>query len=301
MRKLLLTALLLLGTPALAELRVLACEPEWAAVAEAVGGDHVRVQSATAPGQDAHRVQARPALIAAVRSADLVFCTGAGLETGWLPTLLNRGGNPDVRQAPGLLLAAEQVALLDKPEVLDRSQGDMHAAGNPHVHLDPRRVATIAGVLADRLATLDPDHAEHYRKAAGDFARELEQLAGELSGQAGALNGMPVVVHHRTWRYLLDWLGMTRVAELEPKPGLPPTPGHLSSLVQRVGATGAGLILYRDINGDDAAQWLAARTGACAVKLPFTVGEQDLESLVALYRSQVETLLAAAEQCHGER
>lgn len=298
MRKLLLTALLLLGAPALAELRILACEPEWAALSEVVGGEHVRVESAIGPGQDAHHVQARPGLIASVRSADLVFCTGAGLETGWLPVLLNRGGNPDVRQAPGLLLAAEQVELLDKPEVLDRSRGDMHSAGNPHVHLDPRRVASIAEVLAERLATLDPDHAGHFRQAAADFARELEQLAGELSGDAGALKGMPVVVHHRTWRYLLDWLGMERVAELEPKPGLPPTPGHLSSLVATVADSGARLILYHKANGDRAARWLAQRTAACAVELPFTVGDQSLGDLPALYRAQVGILLETAERCH---
>lgn len=298
--KYLIASLLLMSTAAqAADIRILACEPEWAAVAEAVGGKHVRVQSATGPGQDAHRVQARPGLIAAVRNADLLFCTGAGLETGWLPTLLNRGGNPGIRQAPGLLLAAEQVPLLDKPERLDRSQGDMHASGNPHVHLDPRRVATIVGVVGERLATLDPDHAADYRQAATALAAELETLATELAERARSLEGMPVVVHHRTWRYLLDWLGMTRAAELEPKPGLPPTPGHLSSLVDRVAASGATLILYRDLNGDDAAGWLAGRTAACAVELPFTVGEAGVDSLPALYRTLVERLIRAAEQCHG--
>lgn len=292
--------LLLLATgPTLAEIRVLACEPEWAAVAEAVGGDRVRVESAIGPNQDAHRVQARPSLIAAVRNADLVFCTGAGLETGWLPVLLNRGSNPKVRQAPGLLLAAEQVELLDQPRVLDRSQGDMHAAGNPHIHLDPRRVAAVAGVLAKRLAILDPEHAAGYRAAADTFGRELKQLADALPAVDGTLAGMPVVVHHRTWRYLLDWLRMERVAELEPKPGLPPTPGHLSSLVESVEASGARLILYRASDDGDAARWLGDRTGACAVQLPFTVGEEGLDTLPALYRALVNRLTSAAEQCHG--
>jgi zinc/manganese transport system substrate-binding protein len=234
MRYLIATLLLIAAAPAAAELRILACEPEWAALAEAVGGDHVEVEAAIGPDQDAHRVQARPGLIASVRRADLVFCTGAGLEVGWLPVLLNRGGNPAVRQAPGLLLAAEQVDLLDKPETLDRSQGDMHAAGNPHIHLDPIRTAQVGLVLAERLAELDPPNATDYRKAAESLQTELTGLADELAQQGESLAGLPVVVHHRTWRYLLDWLGMVRVAELEPKPGLPPTPGHLSSLVARL-------------------------------------------------------------------
>lgn len=301
MNRLIVMLLLMAVAPAFAEVRVLACEPEWAAVAEAVGGDRVRVESAIGPNQDAHRVQARPSLIAAVRNADLVLCTGAGLEAGWLPTLLNRGSNPGVRQAPGLLLAAEHVPLLDKPEVLDRSLGDMHASGNPHVHLDPRRVATVAGVLAERLAILDPGHAEEYRASARALAEELNTLATALAAGAQPLAGLPVVVHHRTWRYLLDWLGMERVAELEPRPGLPPTPGHLASLVDRVEATGAHLILYRSSDSDDAARWLAAHTAACAVELPLTVGEGGTESLGEFYRTLVEHLRTAAEQCHGGR
>lgn len=300
MRYLIVTLLLALSLPASATLNIFACEPEWAALTRAVGGNQVAIHTAIAPDQDAHQVQARPSLMARVRTADLVICTGAGLETGWLPTLLDRGGNPAVRRAPGLLLAAEEVALLEVPETLDRARGDIHAAGNPHVHLDPERMAAIAVTLGARLGTLDEANAEHYRENAAALAGELGELSRTLFRDSAPLRGLSVVVHHRSWRYLLDWLGMVRVAELEPRPGVPPTPGHLSGLVERVKNDNARLILYRSVNGDRAANWLAERTDACAVELPFTVGEQDTRDLPGFYQRLVAQLLQALEACHAD-
>ncbi|MCK0153455.1 zinc ABC transporter substrate-binding protein [Alcanivorax sp. S6407] len=298
-RGLLIAALCAASFSAHADLRILACEPEWGQLATEIGGDLVTVKTASAPGQDAHHIQARPSLLAQVRRADMVLCTGAGLETGWLPVLLNRGGNPDVRQAPGLFMAAEQVDRLEIPVTLDRADGDVHAMGNPHVHMDPRRVITISQQLAERFATLDPDHADRYRQQQQAWQAALEPRVDAWEKQAASLKGLKVISYHRTWAYLLDWLEMTRVDELEPKPGLPPTPGHLASLVDKAGKEQVGLILYQPINGDKAPNWLASRTAACAVELPFSPGEEGTDTLTSLYDTLIQRLTHALQACEG--
>lgn len=297
--RLLIAALCAASFSARADLRILACEPEWAQLATEIGGDLVTVKTASAPGQDAHHIQARPSLLAQVRRADLVLCNGAGLETGWLPVLLNRGGNPAVRQAPGLFLAAEQVDRLEIPTTLDRADGDVHAMGNPHVHLDPRRMVTLSGQLAERFATLDPNNADQYQQQQKAWQAEFEPKIANWEQQAASLQGLNVITHHRSWIYLLDWLGMQRVDELEPKPGLPPTPGHLAKLVSKAEQQQVKLILYRPINGDDAANWLASRTPACAVKLPLSPGEEGSDTLASLYDTLIQRLVSTDQTCQG--
>ena len=298
--RLLIAALCAASFSARADLRVLACEPEWGELATEIGGDLVTVKTASAPGQDAHHIQARPSLLAQVRRADLVLCNGAGLEAGWLPVLLNRGGNPDVRQAPGLFLAAERVDRLEIPNTLDRADGDVHAMGNPHVHLDPRRIVSLSQQLADRFATLDPGNADQYKQQQEAWQAVFEPKIADWEQQAASLKGLNVITHHRSWIYLLDWLGMQRVDELEPKPGLPPTPGHLAKLVSKTEQQQVKLILYRPINGDDAANWLASRTPACAVELPLSPGEEGTDTLASLYDTLIQRLVNAHQACQGD-
>ena len=148
-----------------ATLNVFACEPEWAALARELGGDRLEIYSATTVQQDPHHIQARPSLIAKARKADLLVCTGAELEAGWLPVLLRRAGNARIQPGqPGHFVAAEHVDMLEVPEKLDRSLGDIHASGNPHIHTDPRNILRIAGHLSERLQAVDPDHAESYER-----------------------------------------------------------------------------------------------------------------------------------------
>ena len=158
-------ALLCLPAVSHAKLQVFACEPEWAALTTALTGDKANVFSATHAGQDPHHIQARPSLIAKLRKADLAVCTGAELETGWMPMLQRRARNPKVLAGkPGYFEAAQQVALLEKPSNLDRSEGDIHGDGNPHVQLDPRRILKIADSLSKRLQAIDPDNKSYYQQ-----------------------------------------------------------------------------------------------------------------------------------------
>lgn len=291
---------LLCSAPA-AALDIFACEPEWQALAQEIAGDQADIYVATSPHQDPHHVQARPGLISAVRRADLVFCTGAGLETGWLPLLLSKASNARVQRAPGLLLAAEHVTLLEVPAQLDRAEGDIHAAGNPHIHLDPRRILQVAAILTQQLQQLDASNAAHYQARFDAFQSQWREQIQQWQTQAAPLRGVAVIEHHRSWRYLLDWLGMQPVGELEPKPGLPPSPGHLQNLLVDPHARSARLILYTSFNGDKAARWLASHSSACAVELPYTVGgDEHSASLGDFYSTLVTRLAEALEQCSGE-
>ncbi|MFO1299578.1 MAG: zinc ABC transporter substrate-binding protein [Burkholderiaceae bacterium] len=288
-------ALALFTLPAQAALRVLACEPEWAALAKELGGDLVDAASATSALQDPHRIQARPSLIARVRNADLVACTGAELEIGWLPALLQQSGNDRVQPGqPGNFASADFVRKLDVPAQVDRSQGDVHAAGNPHIQTDPRNIAQVATALSARLRQLDPAHAAEYARREADFSRRWQQAIMRWTAQAAPLKGAPVVSQHKAFVYLYDWLGMKELAVLEPKPGVEPTVSHLQSVLASLKATPARMVLYAAYQDPRPSDWLQRNAGVAAVKLPFTVGGTDgAKDLFGLFDDTVARLLAA--------
>lgn len=275
---------LLLVTPKAFALQVFACEPEWAALAQELGGERVEVFSATTALQDPHRIEARPSLIARLRQADLLICTGADLEAGWLPLLLRKAANARVQPGrPGHFLAADQVALKDVPARLDRADGDVHAAGNPHIQTDPRNIARVAAALAVRLAGVDPAGTSVYAERHAAFARGWETALRRWEVQAVPLHGVPVVVQHKSWVYLLDWLGLVEVAALEPRPGVPPSSGHLAGVLAVLRAQPAKLVLHAAYQDGRPSEWLVQQTGIARVELPFTVGgsvgAQDLQGL----------------------
>ena len=274
-----------LPSPAIAELRVFACEPEWAALAEAVGGDDVRVHSATHATQDAHHVRARPSLIAQVRRASILFCSGAELESGWLPVLLQRGAGRLIQPGqPGHVMAAAHVEVLDRPETIDRSLGDIHPSGNPHVHLDPRNIEILASELALRLERVDPDNADAYRSRLASFRSDWAEAMEGWRARVAGLRGMQVVVQHESWAYLLRWAGLGRVASLEPAPGIPPSASHLQTVLERVRESDVKAVLRAPYEPRDAADWLSARTSIPVVELPYTVGgHPQANDLVSLF------------------
>jgi zinc/manganese transport system substrate-binding protein len=273
-----LTAWVLIPLAAQAEVRVFACEPEWAALAEEIGGDLVSTDSGTNALQDPHYIQARPSLISKVRKADLVVCSGAQLEIGWLPMLLSKANNPDVLPgSKGFLEASSVVPRLGAADVVDRAQGDIHPQGNPHIQTNPHNVLLVARAMGERLALVDPDHAEAYRKRTEDFAARWQQAIARWEERARPLAGSRVVCHHKSWIYLEDWLQLNEVATLEPVPGIPPTTSHLSSLLADLGTdgTGADAIIRAPFQSDKASNWLEERTGIPAVMLPLTIGGSD--------------------------
>jgi len=285
--------LLLPAGQASAKVNVLACEPEWAALARAIGQQYVEVTSATTAFQDPHHIEARPSLIARARRAELLFCTGADLEVGWLPLLLRQSGNANIQPGkPGYLLATGQVELIEKLDQADRSMGDIHAAGNPHVHLDPYRLLEVARELMARLKMIDAPNAQAYQTQFETFESRWQGAIASWEERARPLEGTKVVVQHRSWSYLLAWLGMKAVADLEPKPGLPPTSGHLAGLLDIIARDKPAMILIAVYQNDRGAQWLTRRTGITVLKLPYTVGGNDqVKDLFSLYDNTLDLLL----------
>jgi zinc/manganese transport system substrate-binding protein len=288
------TALLLVAaTPGWAKLNVFACEPEWAALVQELGGDNVSAYSATTGLQDPHQIQAKPSLIARVRNADLLVCTGAELEIGWLPVLLLQSANGRVQSgAPGHFEAAQYVPLREIPAQVDRAQGDVHAAGNPHIQTDPRNIARVAKPLAERMGELDPEHRAGYQQRYADFLRRWESAIGRWQEEAAPLKGVPVVVQHKGWIYLFDWLGMREVGTLEPKPGVPPSTAHLNELMAQLKSQPARMVIRGAYQDDRAARFLAEREHIPHVVLPFTIGGTDqAQDLFSLFNSTIQSLL----------
>jgi zinc/manganese transport system substrate-binding protein len=281
--------------PALAALDIFACEPEWGALAKELGGDRVNVYVATTARQDPHRIEARPSLIARARNADLAVCTGAELEAGWLPLVIAQSANPKIQNGqPGYFEAARHVALREVPQRVDRAQGDVHAAGNPHIHLDPRNIAKVAAALAQRMARLDATEGDLYRYRSRAFLERWQQAVSEWEKRAAPLRGTPVVVHHRELSYLVHWLGLREIGSLEPKPGLPPTAAHLNELLVRLGKEPAKLIVRSAYLDPRPAEWLSERTKIPIVTVPYTVGGSDkAQDLFGLFDDTLSRLLDA--------
>lgn len=279
-----------------AALNVFACEPEWGALVAELGGNAVKVYTATTAFQDPHRIEARPSLIAQMRRADLVVCTGAELELGWLPILLRQSGNAAIQPGqPGYFEAARQVALLDKPIVLDRSQGDVHAEGNPHIQSDPRNLAQVAQALGARLAEIDPDRGTLYRTRLADFNTRWNAALSRWQEQAAPLKGMRIVVQHQAFPYLENWLGLKQVAVLEPKPGVDPTVNHLAEVATRLKTSPAKAVLRAAYQNPRPAQWLADHANIPIVVLPFTVGGSErAKDLFGLFDDSLDQLLKVA-------
>ncbi|PIR37164.1 MAG: zinc ABC transporter substrate-binding protein [Alphaproteobacteria bacterium CG11_big_fil_rev_8_21_14_0_20_39_49] len=279
-----------------AGVNIFACEPEWAALAEEIGGDKVEAFAATHAGQDPHHIRARPSLIAKARNADLIICSGAGLEVGWLPILLQKAGADVQPRAVGHLMASEFVPILEKPLAVDRSMGDVHPEGNPHVHLNPHNILLVADVLTKRLESIDIANAAFYRSQLEDFTSRWQKAISRWEEEAIGLKGTPVVVYHKSFSYLLDWLKLERLASLEPKPGIPPTASHLEGLLQQLKAKPAKVIIRTPYEPNDAGKWLSEKTDIPAVVLPYTIdGDTESVDLYALFERSISLLKGAID------
>ena len=296
MIRLLIALMLVMAShSSLAALQVFATVPEWGALAREIGGDKVSVFAATTALQDPHRIQARPSLLAQARRADLVVATGADLEVGWLPLVIRDSGNANIQPGrPGYFEAARFVTLLDVPVVLDRAHGDVHAAGNPHIQLDPRNLFRIGEALAARLAELDPPNAQAYLAGYKAFAGKWQVAIARWEKEALPLRGVPVLAHHDSFIYLANWLGFKTVGTLEPRPGIEPTSGQLSGLVARQQNAPAKMVLRTAYQSAGASLWIAEKAGIPAVMLPFTVGgTPEAGDLSGLFDDTVQRLLKA--------
>jgi zinc/manganese transport system substrate-binding protein len=286
----------LFALPSFARLQVFACEPEWGSLLQELAADKIDVSVGTTALQDVHQIDARPSLIAKVRKADLLVCTGADLEVGWLPQLIQQSGNQKVAGGAGYFMAASQVTTLDKPTQLDRAAGDVHPQGNPHIQMDPYRVLKVAAALSARLSALDAANASTYEQRLASFTTRWQAATRHWEEKAAPLKGRKIVVHHISWVYLNEWLRLDQIGALEPKPGVPPTSAHLSGLISTTKAAGAYAIISAAYQDQKPALWLSERTGVPAVVLPYTVGgDAQSTDLFHFFDSTIDKLLSAAK------
>jgi zinc/manganese transport system substrate-binding protein len=277
-----------------AEINVFACEPEWAALAQELGGDKVQTFSATHAKQNPHFIRARPSLIAKARRADLIICSGAGLEVGWLPILVQKAGAAVQPGAVGHLMTSEYVPIIEKPTAIDRSMGDLHPEGNPHIHLNPHNILLIADELAKRLEAINPNNSKIFKERLLDFKTRWQKAITQWEQESYFLKGSAVVVHHKSFSYLIEWLGLNQVGSLEPKPGIPPTSLHLEKLLQQLDSDPADIIIRTPYDPADASDWLSKKSGTPALALPYTIGgDGDTIDLFSLFDRSLALLVGA--------
>lgn len=295
--KLLVCLLAVLMSPGARAMAVFACEPEWASLVRALW-PQARVHVATTHLQDPHHIEARPSLIAQLRGADLAVCTGAALESGWLPMLQSRAGNASIQEGqPGMFYAADHVALIDPFKgVKTPFAGDVHLEGNPHLHADPHRLIKVSQALAARMAALQPDGAHEIAARQRQFEAALRAKISQWEQQAAALRGRRVVAQHASFGYLWQWLGIQQVFDLEPKPGMPPTPGHLDKVLTGLKSNKVTAIVVAQHQDARAGKWLSSQPGQTAplLILPATVTDDRPDALIRWLDELVAALVQAA-------
>jgi ABC-type Zn uptake system ZnuABC Zn-binding protein ZnuA len=261
-----LVLLLVLPLAAHAKLKVVTTTPDFAAIAQAVGGDRVEVTALAKPAEDPHFVDAKPSLIVKLNNADVLIEGGAELEIGWLPALLQSTRNPRiVIGSPGRVLASEVIELLEVPTTLDRSRGDVHALGNPHYMTDPVNALRVARRIADAFSQIDSSSRDIYQANLRKFSDTLEARLAEWQKQLAPFKGRHVVAYHNSWPYFARRFGLQIDLFLEPKPGLPPTPGHLAEVMAKMKQTGARVIMVQPYLNRHTAESVARNTGALVV------------------------------------
>jgi zinc/manganese transport system substrate-binding protein len=296
MRLLSLLLLLISGFTAQAKLNVVATLPDFGAIAEAVGGEHVKVTTIARGSEDPHFVDARPSFVRALNQSDVLIEGGAELEIGWLPPLLQAARNAKIlADAPGHLILSRHVNLIDLPTgPIDRSIGDVHPGGNPHYWLDPLNGKAIASAIAETFGKLDPAHAADYTSNARAFSEQLDQKIGEWQRKMQPFRGTKVLTYHKSFDYFARRFGLEIVGQLEPRPGLEPTASHLNSLTLRAKAEDVKLILIEPFRRRRTAEQAASNIGAKLLIFPDKVGATEKASdYFALFDQQVALIADA--------
>ena len=258
-----------IGSSASAQIRVVATTPDLASVAKEIGGDRVSVVALAKPTEDPHYVDAKPSHIVTLNRADALIEGGAELELGWLPPLLENSRNSKISAgAPGRIVASEGIRLLEVPTSFDRSKGDVHSLGNPHFMIDPVNVRIIARNIADHFAQIDPKNAATYNGNLARFNTKLDAKFAEWQKKLAPYRGARIVTYHKDFVYLAQRFGLNIVDELEPKPGIAPSPAHLAQVIGKMKAANAKVILVQPFQNRKTAETVARQTGATVLDVP---------------------------------
>jgi zinc/manganese transport system substrate-binding protein len=283
------------ATTAHAKVEVVTTVPDLAALTREVGGDKVSITSLSLPTQDPHFVDAKPSLVLKLNKADLLVAVGLDLEIGWLPVLQNGARNPKVGTgAAGYLECASAVKVLERPDhPVDRSMGDIHPGGNPHYLFDPRNAASCAQAIATKLSVLDPGNAKTYAANAKAFVEKLDKARGGWEKRMQPYKGKSVITFHRSWIYLVQWLQLTSIGELEPKPGIPPTSRHVAALLQLGMSRGVKCVMQEAFYPDKTGHLVAKKLGGTVVLLPSGTDVAAGET----YITHMDHVIGALETC----
>jgi zinc/manganese transport system substrate-binding protein len=290
-----LLAIAATGSSALAQIRVVATTPDLAAVAREIGGDRVSVVALAKPTEDPHYVDAKPSHIVTLSRADALIEGGAELELGWLPPLLENSRNGKISAgAPGRIVASDGIRLLEVPTSFDRSKGDVHSLGNPHFMIDPVNVKIVARNIADHFAQIDPKSVATYRGNLTRFNTKLDAKYANWQKQLAPYRGAKIVTYHKDFVYLANRFGLNIVDELEPKPGIAPSPAHLAQVIGKMKANNAKVILVQPFQNRRTAETVARQTGAVVVDMPQQPGARsNTNTYFDLMDNVVSTLVGA--------
>ena len=288
-------AALSVTSTAMAQLNVVTSTTDLYDIASAVGGSHIKATHIGEGYEDPHFVQPKPSFILRLRDADVWAYVGLDLEIGWMPLLLDGARNSKINAgAPGHINVSTVIPVLDANQRTDRSQGDVHPLGNPHYWLDPANARKIAVLFRDRFSQLDPKNAAAYRANATAFEAKLAAAEQGWAADLASLKGKPVVAWHTSWRYFAAYTGLNIVGFMEPKPGVPPSPSHLASLVATMKQTGARAIIMEPFYDRKTADKIARETGAKVLVVPPSVGgTKALTDYVAVMKNAI-TMVAGA-------
>ncbi len=283
-----MAVILTAASQAAADVRVVATTSSMAMLVREVGGTAVAITTLAPPDRDPHYLLARPSMMVALRRADLLVAVGGDLEVGWLPAAIQGAANPRILPGQaGYFEGAAQIALIETGQVADRARGDVHPMGNPHFHMDPVRMATVAQALATRLGSLDPSNKALFLSRAAAFAAAVESRATAWRTQASGAPG--VVFFHRDGNYLAAFLGVPVLGYIEPLPGIPPTASHLRDLVKGLAGT-RGVVIYNTFHPRDGPEFVGRQLGWTTVELPLEVA---LDSTATAYFALIDRWVRA--------
>lgn len=286
MKRIFLTVVILFASvPLWAKLKVVTTYPYIKGLVTEIASSRASVQVLSSGKRDPHFITPRPSLIAKVRRADLVVINGAELEIGWLPPIIRDAHNRKVRPGQkGFLDLSRHVNILDKPESVSRSQGDIHPSGNPHFNLDPKNMLPLAKTIARRLSELDPSGRSHYSRNLAAFNTRWRQNLLRWKKRMAAMKGKKVIQYHKQFDYFYRRYGINSVMEIEPLPGIPPTSGHIVRVIRRLKRGDIALIVTDVYHSKKPAKLVAAKTGIKYVVMPHDIGSfNSIDTLENLF------------------
>ena len=278
-----------------AKLNIVASTPDIGAVTKEIGKDKVEVTSIAKPTEDPHFVDAKPSFIVKLNKADMLIEGGLQLEIGWLPNLVVGARNQKILSGEkGYLIASAGVPIIEVPTTADRAMGDVHPMGNPHFMIDPLNGKIVAMHICERLCQIDPSNCTYYKDNLKDFTKRLDQKLSEWQKMLEPFRGTKIVTYHKTFPYFAQRFNLHVVGTLEPKPGIPPSPTHINSLIPMMKNEGVKLILIEQFRERKVPEFVAAQTGAKVVILPIMVGGQkETDDYLALFDYTINQIVSA--------